>query len=342
MIQSKIFKNENILSFEYLPKSLPHRENEIKEIARNLLPANYGRKPQNMLIFGPPGIGKTAVIKYIFREFEQYSGIRGIYINCWDFKTPSAIFSKIAIDLGYMIQRKGWAKDEILMRLVEILKKLNKGVIVCLDEADQLKEEALYDLVRIEQYVKLPIGIVLISNSPYIFTNIEPRIKSSLNIEEIEFRPYSFLEMRDILKERAKEAFFDFENVAITLAANHAIRKGGDVRVGLEVLFKAGREAEKENENKLRVKHVKKVLFKVLKVKPKILESKVSETEKIILKIIGKKIWKLNELYLAYCKSVEKAMSKRNFRRYVKHLAEIGLVKIRKRKLGRTKLISRA
>jgi cell division control protein 6 len=341
MQESKIFKREEVLFPEYLPPILPHRENEIKQLAQNLLPASEKRKPQNTFIFGPPGTGKTACIKFVFREFEDYSGIKTVYINCWDFRTSCAVFSKIILDLGFMVQRKGWARDEILLRFVEIFRKLNSGLIVCFDEVDQLEQEVLYDFLRIGQYVNLPIGLVLISNSPYVFQNYEPRIKSSLDIEEIEFRPYSLSEMKDILMERAKEAFFSFDSAIVLLAANHAVKKGGDVRVGLQALLKAGKEAEKENSEKVEVEHMKKILSSVLKVKPQILEEKISETEKIILKVLGEKILSIKEVYDAYCKEVEKPINEKAFRNYLRHLCEIGLIKIRKRKVGREKLVSK-
>ena len=80
--ESTIFKNEEILSPEYLPDLLPHRENQIKQIADNLLPASKGRRPQNTFLFGSPGIGKTHAARYVFREFENFSGIKTVYINC--------------------------------------------------------------------------------------------------------------------------------------------------------------------------------------------------------------------------------------------------------------------
>src|SRR2546425_6987871 len=93
--ESRIFKNEEVLYPEYLPDVLPHREEQVKLLARNLTPASEGRKPQNTFVYGTPGIGKTAATKYVFREFESYSGIKTVYINCWDFKTSLAILSQI-------------------------------------------------------------------------------------------------------------------------------------------------------------------------------------------------------------------------------------------------------
>ena len=340
--ESKIFKNEEILSHDYLPELLPHREQQIKQLANNLLPASKGRQPQNTFIHGSPGIGKTASMKHVFREFEEYSGIKTTYINCWDCRTATAVLSKIAIDLGYPVQRRGWGKDEIFGKLVEVLNKSSKSLIVCLDEVDQLDQEALYDLLRLD--VKNPIGLVAISNNPFVFANIEARIKSSLAMDDIEFKPYNLAEMKDILQERVKYALTSVEDGVVLLAANHAVQKGGDVRIGLQCLFKAGRIAEQESSDKVKVMHIKNVLKEVKEVKPEILKEKVSDEEKIILEILHDgRIWKSGDLYEKYCELAKDPVSDRLFRDCVNHLGEVNLVKIRKRNFqGSIRLISKA
>lgn len=343
--ESYVFKREEVLLTEYMPRLLPHRENEIKQIARNLLPAANGRKPQNTFLFGPPGIGKTAVVKHIFREFEEYSEhVRCVYINCWDFRTTTALLTELVLDLGLFVQRRGWSKDEIIGKLAEAINKRAKGLIVCLDEVDQLDLLALYDLLRINQYVKSPVGIVFISNNPYVFAKAEPRIRSSLGVDEIEFKPYNLNEMKDILKERAKNAFRTFDATVIMLCANHAVNKGGDVRVGLQCLLKAGRLAERGREQKVRVKHAKAVLKSIREAKPQILKERINEHEKIVLKILkGSKKWSAGKLYKKYCEVAEKdgikPVSDRALREFVNHLESIGLVKISEKKVGKSRLI---
>jgi len=346
--EREIFKNEEALLTGYLPELLPHREDKIKQLANNILPASKGRKPQNTFLFGLPGIGKTATTKFVFREFENYSGIKTFYINCWDYKSAHSILSKIVIEFGTFVQRRGISKDEILEKLVECCKKTNEGFIICLDEVDQLvfrEEEALYDLLRINQYIENPVGLVFISNNPYVFADVDQRIKSSLGIEEIEFKPYSLEEMKNILKERAKLAFFSVEDGVIMLCANHAVQHGGDVRVGLECLLKAGRAAERKNSRELKVEHVKEILSTVKPAKPEILKERINEDEKIILDILEEKRKLFSgELYKEYCKRVEIPVSERSFRNFVNHLAKINLVKIWKRKRGikgKTRVISR-
>ena len=215
-------------------------------------------------IFGPPGTGKTAVTRFVFRQFEEYSErIKTIYINCWDYKTSHAILTKLVLECGVFTPRRGIGKDEVLEKFLEICRKTEKGFILGLDEVDQLvlrDPSALYDLLRINQYVKNPIGIIFISNDKDVFVNLDDRIRSSMSIEEMEFKPYSIQEMKDILKERVKEAFFKVESGVILLAAAHAVKKGGDVRVGLECLLKAGRLAEKAINLILKTESMKKSL----------------------------------------------------------------------------------
>jgi cell division control protein 6 len=343
--ESRIFKNEEILSTEYLPELLPHREQQTKLLVDNLSPASKKRKPINTFLFGGPGIGKTACAKYVFREFENYSGIKTIYLNCWDFNTSVAILSRLTNELGAFVQRRGWAKDEILDRLIESLKKSNKGLVICLDEIDQLvykDPKALYDLLRINQYVDIPVGLVFISNDPWVFANLEPRIKSSLALEEIEFKSYSMQEIKDILQERTKYAFHRIDDVVILLAANHAIQKGSDVRVGLECLLKAGRVAEQENSDKVKIEHIKKILKEVKEVKPQLIKENVNGTEKNILEILDNEE-KLTfvDLYKKYCSIAENPVTERTFRDYLDHLMQLKMIEFRKRKIGRSKVIAK-
>jgi cell division control protein 6 len=333
VVESKIFKNEEVLSPEYLPELLPHREDKIKLLANNILPASQGRKPQNTFIYGPPGIGKTAVVKFVFREFEKYSeSVKTIYINCWDYKTSHAILTKIVLDCGGFVPRRGISKDEVLEKFFEIANKTSKGFVVCLDETDRILPEGqdiLYDLLRINQYIKNPLGIIFVSNNPYVFANVDSRIRSSLAVEEIEFTPYSLIEMKDILEERAKHAFFKFEKGVTLLAANHAVKKGGDVRIGLECLLKAGRLAESRGEGEVRVEHVKEVLKEVKEVKFEILKEKISNVEKVILQILEeKKRLTSKELYEECKKRIE--VADRTIRNYLCQLRKIGLIKFKK------------
>ncbi|HLC39282.1 MAG TPA: AAA family ATPase [archaeon] len=332
--ESKIFAREDALLPEYLPELLPHRESQIQLIADNIKPAAFGRKPQNSFLFGAPGIGKTATTKFIFRQFEEFSErVKTIYINCWDYKTAHAVLSKIAIDIGQFVQRRGMGKDEIIEKLAEACRKSKKSVVVALDEVDQLvynDEEVLYDLLRIGQYVDNPFGFIFISNHADIFAKLEPRIRSSLSIDEVQFKPYTLEEMKNILQKRSEAAFQNVQAGVVPLAAYHAVKKGGDVRAGLEILLKAGRIADKDAAKELKVEHVRKVVGEVERPKPKILREKITDAERQVLEIVEeKKKMTAGELYEEY-KKRSGELSERRVRELLNHLEETGLIKSRK------------
>jgi len=338
--ESRIFKDEQVLNPEYLPELLPHREHKIERIANNLSPASKGRNPHNMFIFGIPGIGKTASIKYVFRQLEEYSDrVKTVYINTWDYNTSHSILTKLVLDFGFFIPRRGLSKDEIIERLVEALKKTKKSLIVCFDEVDQLikkDEKALYDILRLNQYVDNPIGLTVISNYRDVFVNVEPRIKSSLGVEEIEFKPYTLQEMKDILMERCKHAFrFGVLGEGVMLlCANHAVNKGGDVRVGLECLRKAARICEEENSDKLKVNHVKQILKQTGPVKLKIMRKKLEGVEKNIVELLSnEKEITSTELHKKYVTRFGK-ISQFTMTKHVKHLEDIGMVRTKESRRG--------
>jgi Cdc6-like AAA superfamily ATPase len=128
------------------------------------------------------------------------------------------------------------------------------------------------------------------------------------------------------------------------LAANHAVQKGGDVRVGLEVLVKAVRIAEQDGADRLKAEHVKRVLSSVGRTKPEILKGKINDTEKIIMQLLdGNRQMKSTELYGSYCDIAGEPISDRAFRDCISHLEQLKLIRINKRTVGgNTRIISKA
>ncbi|MGC8993605.1 MAG: Cdc6/Cdc18 family protein [Candidatus Aenigmatarchaeota archaeon] len=319
-----VIKNEEVLSPEYLPANLPHREGQIKLLADNLSLLLKNKKPPNIFIHGKSGVGKTAVSKYVLREFENYSGIKSIYINCWQYNTTFAILSEIGLRINAFISRRGWAKDEIFNRIIQQLENQKINLIVVLDEVDQLikrDQSILYDLLRIENYTKQKVGLVFISNDKFAFKDVEDRIKSSLNLEEIEFKPYTFLEMKDIVEDRLKNAFVAYENGVSALVASKAAEKG-DVRIALQILLKAGRRAK----DKLTLEDVKAVLREEMEnPKEKASENFLSDKEKLLLSILEKPK-NTEQLYEELLKNMK--ISQSEFNRIVDELIKKNLVEV--------------
>ena len=87
-----ITKNKKVLQTTYIPNELPHRMEQIDQIAAITSAALNGDKPSNIMIYGKTGTGKTAVLNFIGNELkkadENEERCKYIYVNCEVVDTP--------------------------------------------------------------------------------------------------------------------------------------------------------------------------------------------------------------------------------------------------------------
>ncbi len=336
--EETIFKNERSLMPEYIPDNFPHREHQIQAIATCLKPALKGKRAYNVFIYGPPGTGKTAITKFLFNEMvEASSEVIPIYVNCWEYNTRHAILCKILSELKGFVPRRGIATDEIFERFLKVLEKREKSIVIALDEIDQVvnkKEYAvLYDILRANEWVNANLSLITISNDAFVMRYVDARIKSSLCEEEIIFKPYTEQELRDIIKERVKIAFYPgvVSDEVIDEIARITAEQGGDVRIALECLWKAGRLAERQASRKIELKHIEEVAKKLGDYQIKELLRALTHHEKILLKVIAKMQIEGKEiltgtLYEEYKKNCEEPVAERTFRNYISRLETLRLI----------------
>ncbi len=328
-LEHNVFKDESFLYPEFVPERLPHRDKEIDSIVFAFNPVLSGKKPQNVFIAGPTGCGKTAVTKFVLKELEEFSDrAKAIYINCFEFNSRHSVLSKIANFIGSPTPRRGIATDEIYSQFLSALKKSDFVPIIILDEVDQLVlssegSKLLYDLSRINEHEKSVVGLALVSNNVSLVASLDPRVKSSLTEERILFEGYSPQQLKDILLQRTQYAFVSgaLSDEIIGVAAAHAAKMGGDARVAIESLLKAGREAERENSGKVMLRHLKKAFEAVDSVSLLKGLKHLGETEKILLGEIA-----LNEgvssgtLFELFSKKSKTPLSERRIRDYLNSL----------------------
>jgi cell division control protein 6 len=68
-----LIKNRKILTIDYIPQKLQFRDEETTTIAQTLSVSLKGARPSNLLLFGKPGTGKTAVVKNVINKFKEKS-----------------------------------------------------------------------------------------------------------------------------------------------------------------------------------------------------------------------------------------------------------------------------
>lgn len=353
-LEGAIFKNESYLYPEFVPERLPHREQEIDALVYCFAPIAKGAKPHNVFVYGKTGTGKTVTVKYVMNELQEHTDrAKALYINCFEYSTRASVLSEIANFIGAVVPRRGLSTDEVYSKLLEAVRRLQFTPIIILDEADQLavqgKEDAsklLYDLLRMIEYEKIRFGIALISNSGEFLAKLDSRVRSSLAEERIEFEPYTPMQLKEILRERAEFAFLPnaLEDEVINVAAAHASKLGGDCRIAIESLWKAGRIAEKESANKVALKHLRSA-FELIESSPGRKPANfLSETEKGMLRIIlREKQINSGELFKKYNETAGEKLSERRLREIVSNLEKKQIVSSEGTNLpkrGRTRRIS--
>ncbi|MEM3374035.1 MAG: AAA family ATPase [Candidatus Woesearchaeota archaeon] len=291
-----LFMDAVVLDYDYLPKLIPYREKEQKHIALCIKPLFSHRNGTNILIHGPPGVGKTAAVKHIFKELEETTDeVIPIYINVWQKNTSFKVVIDICEQLDYVFTQN--KKTEELFKIIE--NQLNKkAVVFCFDEIDKAEDlDFLYYILE-KIYRKT---IILITNYKEWAIDLDERLKSRLNLELLEFRKYNESEIKGILEERKKYAFVPnvWDNNAFLKVAKKTAEIG-DVRTGLYLLKEAGNIAENRASRKIEIQDVEQAISKIAEIKTKKTEE-LKEDEQLILNIIkensGKKIGDLFNIY---------------------------------------------
>ena len=285
-----LFKNKQLLQSNYSPGDIPHRDKQIEQIASILAPSLLGQKTSNIFIYGKTGTGKTLSVLHVANQLSERSKdsklLRVEYLNCKLKKvadTEYRILAELIKKLGGSVPSTGLPTDQVYLKFLEILEgNEEKLFILVLDEIDQavkkISDEFLYNLTRLNSELKnVQIIIIGISNDLRFLDMIDQRVKSSLSEEEIVFPPYNAIQLQDILRKRAFEAFkLDVVSEGvIAKCAAFAARDHGDARRALDLLRVAGEIAERESSSKIEIKHIDHANDKI--ERDKILE--IIETE---------------------------------------------------------------
>ena len=336
-----LFKNEDSLDPEWLPRNLPFREDQHHQIANCIRPLLQGRNGRNCIISGEPGIGKTAAAKLILKELEENpdvdtQDIYVLYVNCWQKNTTYKIFVEMCEQLGYKFTQNKNTED--LFKVIQnIVNK--KAAVFAFDEIDKVEDiDFLYQI-----YTDiLKKSIIMITNYPQWYTKVDGRVRSRLLPEVIHFKSYSNEEIKGILQKRLTFAFQDcWDDNAFSMVVDKTVA-ASDIRLGLYLLREAGMIAEDTSSKQVLPEHTQKALTKMgdFSIKPK---DDLSDDAKVILALVKEQSeGKIGDLFRTYQEKGGKANYK-TFQRRIEKLAQGGFVDTKKivgGKQGTTTIVS--
>jgi len=253
---------KDVLRSSYIPDVLPHREEQIDQLASILVTALEGQRPSNILLFGKTGTGKTATIKYVGKELERANAEEGnihfIYMNCEVVDTQYGVLQNLGNlfinDFEERIPFTGWSTERVYHILRDKIDETDRVIIIVLDEIDKLVsksgDDVLYHLCRINDDLKnARVSVIGISNDLKFTEFLDPRVRSSLSEERMVFPPYNAEQLRDILSQRASLTFDEnvLEPSVIPLCAALAAQEHGDARRALDLLRVAAELADRHH-----------------------------------------------------------------------------------------------
>lgn len=269
--KESVFFDKRVFQSNYTPETIPHREEQAKQIANILAPALKGDKPSNIFIYGKTGTGKTLTVKYTTQKLMEIAErekipLKVLYVNCKlkrSADTEYRLIAQLAAELGKPLPPTGLPTEEVYKAFIRVLNKNKQNHILILDEIDQLVnktgDNVLYNLTRInEEQTESQVSLIGISNDVLFVDSLDPRVRSSLSEEETVFPPYNALQIQSILKQRSELAFNKdvLQPGVIEKCAAYAARDHGDARRALELLRVAGEIADRGNSKKIMIEHI--------------------------------------------------------------------------------------
>ncbi|MFQ5839047.1 MAG: Cdc6/Cdc18 family protein [Thermoplasmata archaeon] len=264
-----IFKDVSKLSFDYVPKRMPHREKQLEALHNLFHPLIEANLSQNAFLVGNVGTGKTHVSKKFCMDFQRLAqerdkNVEYVLVNCRQRMTEDAVLLSILKRWDDRFPDRGFSIPEKLSVLRKQLEKRRAHLVVVLDEADVLVKKSsdlIYNFTRFDEEYQGPrgsISLILISQR-HILNSLDKATLSTFGRSNVvEFGKYSREELRDILGDRLDLAFFPdvVREECVDLIAD--IASGyGDARYAIELLWKAGELALEEDMREVLPEHVR-------------------------------------------------------------------------------------
>ncbi|MDO5822683.1 ORC1-type DNA replication protein [Methanosphaera sp.] len=291
-----IFKDVRVFNSDYLPEEFKLRQSQMEEMAFSLRPALHGGKPSNNILLGPPATGKTTAIKKLFEmaQLDCEDDIICVYVNCQLHSTKFGIFSQIYKKIfGHNPPETGVPFARIYNKIMNELYDTDKALIVALDDINHLFHgniisQIFYDILRAhESYEGVRTGIFAVLSDVEFRFILDKNVGSIFNAAEINFKPYTYEETYNILKERVNLGFYPnvISNDLLEEITTYTF-ENGDLRLGIDLLRISGNNAEVRASRRIEYRDVEKA-FKVSKsVSLRYILNSLSDKEKTLLRFI--------------------------------------------------------
>ena len=295
MYDESLFQNINAFDPDYMPQNYNFRDTQMEAMAISIRHEMIGGQPSNDIVLGSPATGKTTAIRKVFELVEKNTEkVVCVYINCQLHTTRFGIFSQIYKKMfGHVPPETGVPFSRIYDQIMQNLQKNNKSLVIALDDVNYLFQsktanKVFYDMLRAyEEYPGVKTAIFAILSDLEFKYAFDKNVNSVFIPQEIHFPLYSYSEIEDILRDRAKAGFFPgvlpddiLEQIAMYTHEN------GDLRVGINLLKSCGNFAEANASREITQEHFDQAIESLVSINVAETLHALNDSEKELLKII--------------------------------------------------------
>jgi cell division control protein 6 len=348
-----VFKDESPLSLEYIPTRLPHREEQMRFLTQlfRFSLENPFSTSQRVLITGDVGTGKTVLAQRFGTDLVRAAksrkvNLQYVHVNCREGKgSLFMVIKRVLTQFEPEFPKRGFAPEELLHTLMDMLDDKNMHLILALDEAEHLirieGSTPIYNLTRIqEERIGKPIrlSVIFILRELEYLQKLDKSTIDTLQRNIVKLDKYSSRELIDILKDRVNLAFK--ENViaddVLQLVADVG-GQSGDARYSIELLWRAGKYADAESTKHVSADHVRKAAGSVYPMLRSEYIAALSSHEKYMLLALARvledsqeayaNIGKVEREYKAVCEEYnDKPRKHTQIWKYARGLSAIGVI----------------
>lgn len=326
--KTSILVKPDLLAEIYVPDNIHGREKELLSLANCLEPALSRKKPIHAWLYGSSGTGKTATSKYVLRKMESEAGIKGVYVNCWEYHTLHLVMERIVTEMRIFHT----AQSSTTYKLTKFQKHIQfNPFLIVLDEIDKPEPKERNSILYILSTVA-NVGLICISNYRMAFYGLEDRARSRLNPKHIEFLPYSENDLLSILSQRASMSLLP-NSWTDKVLQKIASLSGGDARIAIHTLKDSAYYAEINRDKTITEYHITNGLKNAVSWKRAYLLEQLTADHKLLYDIIKKnpaitsgKLW---QTYILTCKERgAEIIAVRTFSKYTGKLRDIGIIRV--------------
>ncbi|KAL8720388.1 MAG: hypothetical protein Q9225_002740 [Loekoesia sp. 1 TL-2023] len=234
------------------PGRLVGRDTERKELDTFIRDGIDRRAGRCLYVSGPPGTGKSALVREVCQEFATGTELRKAFVNCMSVKSPGDIYKILFNELIGEDERLGFEQNSDLYSLIAPKKKSAGPVyLVILDEIDHLLDldlEVLYALFELALRQSSRLILIGIANALDLTDRFLPRLKArNLKPQLLPFLPYTALQVASVITAKLRALLANDESThsdyvpfvhptAIEFCSKKIASQTGDLRKAFDII----------------------------------------------------------------------------------------------------------